>query len=162
MRRAASALRSPSSWSGGAPALRSPLAATDALDSVAAGRMTVVPVDVTDRSALDAAAAAVRDELGEIDMVVFNAGFWEQMDAAAWDRDLFARHVEINLLGLNNCIGAVLPEMLRAGRGRLVERGVGGRLPRHHRRRGVRRHQGGPDQHAGSAPRRRGRRTASP
>ena len=92
----------------------------DALDSVAAGRMTVVPVDVTDRSALDAAAAAVRDELGEIDMVVFNAGFWEQMNAAAWDRDLFARHVEINLLGLNNCIGAVLPEMLRAGRGRLV------------------------------------------
>ena len=92
----------------------------DALDSVAAGRMTVVPVDVTDRSALDAAAAAVRDELGEIDMVVFNAGFWEQMNTAAWDRDLFARHVEINLLGLNNCIGAVLPEMLRAGRGRLV------------------------------------------
>ena len=92
----------------------------NALDSVAAGRMTVVPVDVTDRSALDAAAAAVRDELGEIDMVVFNAGFWEQMNAAAWDRDLFARHVEINLLGLNNCIGAVLPEMLRAGRGRLV------------------------------------------
>ena len=92
----------------------------DELDSVAAGRMTVVPVDVTDRSALDAAAAAVRDELGEIDMVVFNAGFWEQMNAAAWDRDLFARHVEINLLGLNNCIGAVLPEMVHAGRGRLV------------------------------------------
>jgi short-subunit dehydrogenase len=92
----------------------------DALDAVAAGRMTVVPVDVTDRSAIDAAAATVRDELGEIDMVVFNAGFWEQMDAAAWDRDLFARHVEINLLGLNNCVGAVLPEMVRAGSGRLV------------------------------------------
>ena len=92
----------------------------DELDAVAAGRMTVVPVDVTDRAALDAAAAEVRDELGEIDMVVYNAGFWEQMDAAAWDRDLFARHVEINLLGLNNCVGAVLPEMVRAGRGRLV------------------------------------------
>jgi short-subunit dehydrogenase len=92
----------------------------DELDAVAAGRMTVVPVDVTDRNALDAAAARVRDELGEIDMVVFNAGFWQQMDATAWDRDLFARHVEINLLGLNNCIGAVLPDMLRAGHGRLV------------------------------------------
>ena len=42
------------------------------------------------------------------------------MDAAEWDRDLFARHVEVNLLGLNNCIGAVLPEMVRAGRGQLV------------------------------------------
>ncbi len=35
-------------------------------------------------------------------------------------RDVFARHVEVNLLGLNNCIGAVLPQMLRAGGGRIV------------------------------------------
>jgi short-subunit dehydrogenase len=92
----------------------------DQLDAVAAGTMTVVPVDVTDRDALDAAATQVVDALGEIDMVVYNAGYWEQMDAAAWDRDLFARHVEVNLLGLNNCVGAVLPEMVRAGRGQLV------------------------------------------
>ena len=92
----------------------------DELDAVAAGRMTVVPVDVSDRAALDAAAAEVRAEIGAIDMVVYNAGFWEQMDAAAWDRDLFARHVEVNLLGLNNCLGAVLPEMVRAGSGRVV------------------------------------------
>ena len=46
--------------------------------------------------------------------------------------------------------------MLDAGRP-ARERGVGGRLPGHHRRRGVRRHQGGPDQHAGGAPRRRRR-----
>ena len=90
------------------------------LDAVAAGKMTVVPVDVTDRAALDDAAVQVRDELGEIDMVVYSAGFWKQMDAAAWDRDIFARHVEINLLGLNNCIGAVLPEMMQARRGQLV------------------------------------------
>ncbi|MGZ4763171.1 MAG: SDR family NAD(P)-dependent oxidoreductase, partial [Ilumatobacteraceae bacterium] len=80
----------------------------------------VVPLDVTDRDALDAAAARIREELGEIDTVIFNAGFWQRMDAAAWDRDLFARHVEVNLLGLNNCIGAVLPQMLRAGGGRIV------------------------------------------
>jgi short-subunit dehydrogenase len=92
----------------------------DQLDAVAAGRMTVVPLDVTHRAAFDVAATRVRDELGEIDMIVYNAGCWKRMDAAAWDRDLFARHVEINLLGLNNCIGAVLPEMMQAGRGQLV------------------------------------------
>jgi short-subunit dehydrogenase len=92
----------------------------DELEAVAAGAMTVVAVDVTDRAALDAAAAEIRDQLGAIDIVVYNAGFWEQMHAAEWDRDLFARHVEINLLGLNNCIGAVLPDMVRAGSGRLV------------------------------------------
>ena len=90
------------------------------LAEIAAGIMTVVPVDVTDRAALDEAADRVRDALGEIDMVVYNAGFWEQTDAAAWDRDLFARHVDINLLGLNNLVGAVLPQMVRAGRGQLV------------------------------------------
>jgi short-subunit dehydrogenase len=90
------------------------------LAEVAAGKMTVVPVDVTDPAALDDAADRVRSELGEIDTVVYNAGFWEQTDAAAWDRDMFARHVEINLLGLNNCVGAVLPQMVRAGRGQLV------------------------------------------
>lgn len=90
------------------------------LDAVSGGRMTVAPADVTDRSSLDAAYARVRGELGAVDMVVFNAGYWVQMDATAWDRDVFARHVEVNLLGLNNGIGAVLPDMLERGRGHLV------------------------------------------
>jgi short-subunit dehydrogenase len=90
------------------------------LDEVAAGEMTVVPADVTDRDGLDAAAARVRTELGDIDIAVLNAGFWEQMDAGAWDRDLFARHVEVNLLGVNNGIGAVLPRMLDRGEGHIV------------------------------------------
>jgi short-subunit dehydrogenase len=92
----------------------------DKLEEVSSGRMTVVAADVTDRVGLDAAAAKVRDELGEIDMVIFNAGFWQQMDPAAWDRDLFAHHVDINLLGLNNCLGAVLPRMIENARGHIV------------------------------------------
>jgi NAD(P)-dependent dehydrogenase (short-subunit alcohol dehydrogenase family) len=92
----------------------------DELLAVSAGRMTVVPTDVTDRAGLDAAAAQVREELGGIDIVIFNAGFWRQMDARAWDRDLFDRHVDVNLRGLSNCVGAVLPAMLQAGHGHLV------------------------------------------
>ena len=92
----------------------------DALAAVAADEMVVVPADVTDRSALDAAAARVRAELGEIDIAVFNAGYWERMRADAWDRDLFARHVEVNLLGVNNGVGAVLPAMIERGRGHIV------------------------------------------
>lgn len=90
------------------------------LDEVAAGRMTVVEADVTDRASLDAAAGRVRDVLGDIDIVVLNAGLWEQMDASAWDRDTFARHVEVNLLGMNNAIGAVLPRMIERGQGQIV------------------------------------------
>ena len=90
------------------------------LEAVSAGTMTVVPADVTDRSSMDAAYRRVHTELRQVDMVVFNAGYWEPMDAARWDRDLFARHVEVNLLGLNNGVGAVLPDMISGGRGHLV------------------------------------------
>lgn len=92
----------------------------DRLEAVSSGRMLVAEADVSDRESLDAAAARICDELGGIDTVIFNAGFWQQMDVTAWDRDLFERHVEINLLGLNNCLGAVLPPMLQAGHGRIV------------------------------------------
>jgi NADP-dependent 3-hydroxy acid dehydrogenase YdfG len=60
--------------------------------------MTVVPVDVNDRRRRRGRQPGSRRS-GEIDMVVYNAGFWDRMDATAWDRDLFARHVEVNLLG---------------------------------------------------------------
>jgi short-subunit dehydrogenase len=92
----------------------------DRLDALAGGRMAVVPGDVTDRDAMDAAAEEVRRAVGEPDVVVLNAGFWEQTDATAWDRDLFARHVEVNLLGMNNALGAVLPTMVARGHGHVV------------------------------------------
>lgn len=90
------------------------------LRELAGDRMTVVAADVTDAGQLDEAAAQVYASVGDPDLVVFNAGFWEQTDATAWDRGLVARHVEVNLLGLNNAIGAVLPTMLDARRGTFV------------------------------------------
>ena len=92
----------------------------DQLKDVAGDRMSAVPLDVTDRIAVDAAAKEVAGLIGAPDLVVFSAGVWEQLDAAAWDRDLFARHIEVNLLGLNNVLGAVLPPMLERGHGGFV------------------------------------------
>jgi short-subunit dehydrogenase len=92
----------------------------DQLKDVAGDQMSAVPLDVTDRTAVDAAAQEVAGLIGAPDLVVFSAGVWERLDAAAWDRDLFARHVEVNLLGLNNVIGAVLPPMIERGHGGFV------------------------------------------
>ncbi|MGY4770114.1 SDR family NAD(P)-dependent oxidoreductase [Kribbella sp. CWNU-51] len=92
----------------------------DQLKDVAGDRMSAVPLDVTDRIAVDAAAKEVAGLIGAPDLVVFSAGVWEQLDAAAWDWDLFARHIEVNLLGLNNLLGAVLPPMLERGHGGFV------------------------------------------
>jgi short-subunit dehydrogenase len=90
------------------------------LEQVSNGRMTVVEADVTDRASVDAAHKAVREALGDIDVVVLNAGYWDQLDGAAWDRDLFEKHIEVNLLGFNNAVGAVLPRMVERGSGRVV------------------------------------------
>ena len=87
------------------------------LAQVAGGRMLVVPADVTDAQGLRAAAGQVRTELGPIDLVALFAGYWKQMDASDWDTDVFRRHVEVNLVGMSNGIGAVLPEMLTRGSG---------------------------------------------
>ncbi len=92
----------------------------DALDRVAGGTMATVPLDVTDRDAVRRAADEVTDVLGGLDVVVWCAGYWRQFDARHWDADVFARHIEVNLLGLNNVLAAVVPAMARAGRGHIV------------------------------------------
>ena len=90
------------------------------LEDIADGTMTTVPLDVTDAGAVDAAAAAARERLGGLDTVVFSAGYWKQFDAAEWDRETFARHIEVNLLGLNNVLGAVVPGLVNQGGGHVV------------------------------------------
>ena len=91
-----------------------------ALAEVAGDRMVVVPVDVTDRAATVAAGAAVREALGGLDVAVLNAGTWSQFHVEPWDSQLFADHLQVNLMGAVHTLEAVVPQMLDAGRGRVV------------------------------------------
>jgi short-subunit dehydrogenase len=92
------------------------------LDQLAAEheRLLPVPLDVSDREAVLAAEATVRERLGGLDLAVFNAGTWQQMDVLAWDSQLVRRHVDTNLMGLVHGIEAVLPAMRRAGAGQIA------------------------------------------
>lgn len=92
----------------------------DDLETVSAERMSVVPLDATDPEAVQQAEADVRTALGGLDTVVWCAGYWKQFDAAEWDREIFARHIEVNLLGLNNVLAAIIPPMVAAGHGHIV------------------------------------------
>lgn len=83
-----------------------------ALEDVSGGRMHVVPLDVTDATSVEAAAAQIRVELGHIDIAVLAAGHWKQTDVDSWDTDDFDRHLKVNLTGMSNAIAAVLPDML--------------------------------------------------
>lgn len=92
----------------------------DDLTAVAGSTMVAVPVDATDRDGVASAARDVADRLGGIDTVVYSAGYWKRMKSTQWDADAYERHVQVNLLGLNNVIAAVLPDMVRSGTGRLA------------------------------------------
>lgn len=90
------------------------------LDEVSRGRFASVTVDATDREAAHAAAEEVRVALGRIDTVIWCVGYWQTFEATDWQADEFARHIEINLLGLNNVIDATVPQMVAARSGHLV------------------------------------------
>jgi short-subunit dehydrogenase len=92
----------------------------DALREVAAGRMHVEPVDVTDRAATVAAGQAVRTALGGLDVAVPNAGTWSRFRPEQWDSRSFADQLQTNLMGTVHVLEAVVPTMLADGRGRIV------------------------------------------
>ncbi|MFJ2552215.1 SDR family NAD(P)-dependent oxidoreductase [Microbacterium sp. NPDC087591] len=65
--------------------------------------------DVSDRSSVEAAVAAVAAQFGRIDIVVNNAGIGAQGDIAANDDDEWARVLSINVTGIARVTAAALP-----------------------------------------------------
>lgn len=90
------------------------------LDKVAAGRMHVQPVDVTDRDAVTAAAEAVRSALGTIEVAVLNAGSWSQVSIDNWDSAAFQNTLNLNVMGAVHCVEALLPTMVSDRKGVIV------------------------------------------
>jgi 2-hydroxycyclohexanecarboxyl-CoA dehydrogenase len=90
------------------------------LDLVASDEKSAYVADVTDRAAVDAALADVREELGPVTILVNAAGmerFKRFTDLTFAD---FSRVVDVNLNGVFHCVQAVLPDMVEAGWGRIV------------------------------------------
>lgn len=76
--------------------------------------------DVTDRVQVDEALAAIRERLGPITILVNAAGMegykrFANLTFAAWQQV-----IDVNLNGVFHCVQAVLPDMLEAGWGRIV------------------------------------------
>lgn len=82
-----------------------------ALQDVAGDKMLVAPLDITEQASIDAAATKVRDAFGELDIVIVVAGYWQQMSGQAFNYEVFAKHNDVNVLGLARCAATVLPVM---------------------------------------------------
>jgi len=78
------------------------------------GTALAVPLDVTDRDAVTAAAERVTAELGRADLVFANAGV--QLVSAVDDLrvDDWQRQIDLNVTGVMNTIGAFVPHLVAA------------------------------------------------
>ncbi|MEU2000792.1 SDR family NAD(P)-dependent oxidoreductase [Rhodococcus sp. NPDC019627] len=77
-------------------------------------------VDVTDPAQIESALTEVRKELGPITVLVNGAGLelYKRFGNIAFDN--WQRVIDVNLNGVFHCVQAVLPDMVDAGWGRIV------------------------------------------
>lgn len=78
-------------------------------------------VDVTDREGVAEAVSRAAEALGDIGLAVTAAGYYEEgMDVAGIPRERWDRMLAVILGGTVNTFAAVLPHLLRSGRGSLI------------------------------------------
>jgi short-subunit dehydrogenase len=95
------------------------------LERVAAGlpegtRSTIVPADVTDLASTSSWIAQIEAELGAIDVLVNNAGITQRSLVRDTTLDTYRRLMEVDFFAPVALTQAVLPSMLRRGRGQIV------------------------------------------
>jgi short-subunit dehydrogenase len=79
----------------------------------------VVVADIVDHTSVLAARDAVTAHFGTIDLVLVVAGGYNEMRADDFDLQKARQLLELNVGGVLNCLDAVLPALLKQGRGGL-------------------------------------------
>lgn len=76
--------------------------------------------DVTDRGQVDAALSGIRGQLGPVSILVNAAGLdgFSRFGDITFEK--WQRVIDVNLNGVFHCVQAVLPDMVEAGWGRIV------------------------------------------
>jgi 3-oxoacyl-[acyl-carrier protein] reductase len=97
--------------------------AADVTQSIieAGGRASATACDVSDYAAVEALVRETEGRFGPVDALINNAGVIEPIASIAdSDPAIWARNIEINLIGTYNPIRALLPRMIKAGGGTIV------------------------------------------
>ena len=84
------------------------------------GETMVLPMDVTDYSALDENVNKVLQKFGKIDVLINNAGISQRGLTVETDFEVDKKIMEINYFGNIALTKAVLPTMLKQGNGQIV------------------------------------------
>ena len=86
----------------------------------AGGRAVGLVADVSDAAAVDEAVSQAAAEIGTIDIAVNAAGIWYATPVTETDPAAFDRIIDTNLKGTFYVIRAVVPGMIEAGGGHIV------------------------------------------
>jgi short-subunit dehydrogenase len=86
----------------------------------AEGTSASAQADVSDRPQLLAAVDHLRQQLGPVDLLIANAGVGYPTFLEPINSDQIEEMIRVNVLGVIYSLEAVLPEMLRRGRGHLA------------------------------------------
>jgi meso-butanediol dehydrogenase/(S,S)-butanediol dehydrogenase/diacetyl reductase len=88
---------------------------TDAVQSLGRRALSLI-ADVSDRGQVDQAMAHAIDELGQLDVLVNNAGIGTPVD----DDDRWRKTLDVNLMGVVHCCEAAVPHMQERRYGKIV------------------------------------------
>lgn len=91
----------------------------DALAAASDGRITAVPLDVTDEQASLDAVAAIEAAHGPIAVAVLNAGVYLPVRALPFETAKFRKSFDVNLMGTVNGLAAVIPPMVARRKGQI-------------------------------------------
>jgi NAD(P)-dependent dehydrogenase (short-subunit alcohol dehydrogenase family) len=83
-------------------------------------QVTCVAADVADAAQVTMAFATARSQLGPVDILVNNAGAAESAPFVKTGPELWQRMLAVNLTGAYHCCREVVPDMVKAGYGRIV------------------------------------------
>jgi 2-hydroxycyclohexanecarboxyl-CoA dehydrogenase len=97
--------------------------ATAAAIRNAGGKAVAIELDVTSAASVAAGLAGAADTLGQIDVVVNNAGWDDLKPFVQTDEEFWDRVLEVNFKGALRVTHGVLPGMLERGWGRIINIG---------------------------------------
>ena len=94
----------------------------DRLDALSAELSTFfgVQADVTDAAQIAQAIDASIAKFGPINVAILNAGMYVPQDGTSIDPGIYAKHMDVNYMGIINALAALVPHMIKAGGGKIV------------------------------------------